>query len=110
MRRSCPRADVTVRVAYSTLNCKDGLCLTGRGGLVRNYPHVPGIKFAGTVESSRHPRYAPGDEVILTAGQQLSDAFLDSMILPATLRDLPALGEDILAGRVRGRVVVDVNT
>jgi acrylyl-CoA reductase (NADPH) len=42
--------------------------------------------------------------------QQLSGALLDRVILPATLRDLPALGEDILAGRVRGRVVVDVNT
>jgi acrylyl-CoA reductase (NADPH) len=61
-----PEGDVTVRVAYSTLNYKDGLCLTGQGGLVRNYPHVPGIDFAGTVESSQHPRYAPGDQVILT--------------------------------------------
>lgn len=61
-----PEGDVIVRVAYSTLNYKDGLCLTGQGGLVRNYPHVPGIDFAGTVESSQHPRYAPGDPVILT--------------------------------------------
>lgn len=58
--------DVTVAVTHSTLNYKDGLCLTGQGGLVRNYPHVPGVDFAGTVESSDDPRYQPGDPVILT--------------------------------------------
>ena len=58
--------DVTVVVAYSTLNYKDGLCVTGMGGLVRTFPHVPGIDFAGTVEASADPRYKPGDKVILT--------------------------------------------
>ena len=58
---------VTVRVEHSTVNYKDGLCLSPNGGgLVRNYPHVPGIDFAGTVESSDDDRYAPGDRVILT--------------------------------------------
>ena len=57
---------MTVAVEYSTVNYKDGLCLTGQGGLVRNYPHVPGIDFAGTVESSDDARYKPGDKVILT--------------------------------------------
>ena len=61
-----PEGEVTVAVAYSTLNYKDGLCLGAGGGLVRSYPHVPGIDFAGTVESSSDPRYAPGDEVVLT--------------------------------------------
>jgi acrylyl-CoA reductase (NADPH) len=62
-----PAGDVTVAVAFSTLNYKDGLCLSGTGGgLVRAWPHVPGIDFAGTVESSEDPRYAPGDPVILT--------------------------------------------
>jgi len=61
-----PEADVTVAVEYSTLNYKDGLCLTGGGGLVRNYPHVPGIDFAGTVESSASAEYKPGDKVVLT--------------------------------------------
>ncbi|HPD92554.1 MAG: oxidoreductase [Rhodobacter sp.] len=61
-----PAGDVTVAVEYSTLNYKDGLCLTSGGGLVRTYPHVPGIDFAGTVETSDDPRYAPGDQVILT--------------------------------------------
>lgn len=58
--------DVTVAVAYSTLNYKDGMILGGIGRLVRNYPHVPGVDFAGTVESSNHPDYKPGDEVVLT--------------------------------------------
>ena len=61
-----PEGDVTVAVEYSTVNYKDGLCITGQGGLVRNYPHVPGIDFAGTVESSDDPRYKQGDRVILT--------------------------------------------
>ncbi len=58
--------NVTVRVEYSTVNYKDGLCITGGGGLVRSYPHVPGIDFAGTVEASDDPRYKPGDKVVLT--------------------------------------------
>jgi acrylyl-CoA reductase (NADPH) len=58
--------DVTVRVEYSTVNYKDGLCLTGGGGLVRSYPHVPGVDFAGIVAESRDPRYRPGDRVVLT--------------------------------------------
>ena len=61
-----PEADVTVAVEYSTLNYKDGLCITGNGGLVRNYPHVPGIDFAGTVEASDSDQFAPGDKVVLT--------------------------------------------
>lgn len=61
-----PAGDVVVNVDYSTLNYKDGLCLTGGGGLVRTYPHVPGVDFAGTVESSANARYRPGDKVILT--------------------------------------------
>jgi acrylyl-CoA reductase (NADPH) len=62
-----PAGDVTVRVEYSTLNYKDGLCLSPKGGgLVRTYPHVPGIDFAGTVETSEDARYAPGDKVVLT--------------------------------------------
>jgi acrylyl-CoA reductase (NADPH) len=61
-----PAGDVTVAVEYSTVNYKDGLCLGPGGGLVRNYPHVPGIDFAGTVTASDDPRYAPGDKVVLT--------------------------------------------
>ncbi|HLI10568.1 MAG TPA: MDR family oxidoreductase [Alphaproteobacteria bacterium] len=61
-----PPGDVTVRVEYSTLNYKDGLVLCGLGKLVKQYPHVPGIDFSGTVESSASPRFKPGDKVILT--------------------------------------------
>ena len=62
-----PDGAVTVAVEYSTLNYKDGLCLSGTGGgLVRSYPHVPGIDFAGTVTESSDPRFERGDKVILT--------------------------------------------
>ena len=62
-----PAGDVTVAVEYSTLNYKDGLCLSPSGsGLVRAYPHVAGIDFAGTVEASDDARYKPGDKVVLT--------------------------------------------
>ncbi|MGU3536975.1 acrylyl-CoA reductase (NADPH) [Methylobacterium sp. A54F] len=58
--------DVTVRVTHSTLNYKDGLALTGRSPVVRRFPMIPGIDFAGLVERSDHPDYAPGDRVVLT--------------------------------------------
>ncbi len=62
-----PLGEVTVAVEFSTLNYKDGLCLSpSGGGLVRNYPHVAGIDFAGTVEDSTDARYQPGDKVVLT--------------------------------------------
>ncbi len=61
-----PNGDVTVAVDYSTLNYKDGMVLNGLGRLVRSYPHVPGVDFAGTVESSDHPGFAAGDKVVLT--------------------------------------------
>ena len=62
-----PPGEVTVEVEYSTLNYKDGLCLSPTGGgLVRTWPHVAGIDFAGTVEQSEDPRYRPGDRVVLT--------------------------------------------
>ncbi len=61
-----PDGEVLVRVRHSTLNYKDGLCLQGLGGLVRTYPHVPGVDFAGVVEESSDPGWRPGDEVVLT--------------------------------------------
>jgi acrylyl-CoA reductase (NADPH) len=57
--------DVTVRVEWSTVNYKDGLALTGKAPVVRRFPMIPGIDFAGTVESSSHPQWKPGDRVIL---------------------------------------------
>jgi acrylyl-CoA reductase (NADPH) len=61
-----PTGEVTVAVECSTLNYKDGMILQGIGRLVRNYPHVPGVDFAGTVERSDSPEFKPGDPVILT--------------------------------------------
>ena len=61
-----PEGNVTVAVEYSTVNYKDGLCIGSGGGMVRNYPHVPGIDFSGTVEESDDDRYSPGDKVVLT--------------------------------------------
>ena len=61
-----PEGNVTVAVEYSTVNYKDGLCVGPGGGLVREYPHVPGIDFAGTVEDSDDDRYKAGDKVVLT--------------------------------------------
>lgn len=61
-----PAGDVTVAVEWSSLNYKDGMILKGIGRLVRDYPHVPGIDLAGTVEDSADPRFAPGDRVVLT--------------------------------------------
>jgi acrylyl-CoA reductase (NADPH) len=69
-----PEADVTVAVEYSTLNYKDGLCVTGSGGLVRKFPHVPGIDLAGTVEKSDNAAYQPGDNVVLT-GWRVGEAW-----------------------------------
>jgi acrylyl-CoA reductase (NADPH) len=63
---SLPPGNVTVAVEYSGINYKDGLTMTGGGGLVKRYPHVPGIDFAGTVLASRDSTYKPGDKVVLT--------------------------------------------
>ncbi len=63
---SLPAGDVTVAVEYSTLNYKDGMILKGLGRLVRKYPHIPGVDFAGTVEHSDSPDFKPGDKVVLT--------------------------------------------
>ncbi len=69
-----PEGDVTVAVEYSTVNYKDGLCVGSGGGLVRNYPHVPGVDFSGTVEASSDDRYKPGDKVVLT-GWRVGEAW-----------------------------------
>jgi acrylyl-CoA reductase (NADPH) len=61
-----PAGEVLVRIAYSTLNYKDGLAVTGKGKVLRLNPMAPGIDFAGTVVESASPAYKPGDEVVLT--------------------------------------------
>jgi len=63
---SLPDGDVTVAVAYSTVNYKDGLAVTGKGKVIRAFPMVCGIDFSGTVECSSHPDFAAGDEVVCT--------------------------------------------
>ena len=60
-----PDGDVTVEVAYSTLNYKDGLAITGKGPVVRKFPMVPGVDIAGIVRESRHGDFRPGDRVVL---------------------------------------------
>lgn len=67
--------DVTVRVEWSTLNYKDGLALTGKAPVVRRFPMIAGVDFAGTVEQSSHPQWKPGDKVIST-GWGLSETHL----------------------------------
>src|SRR5262245_27356519 len=57
--------DVTVRVTHSTVNYKDGLALTGKAPVIRRFPMIPGIDFAGTVESSSHAEFKSGDNVVL---------------------------------------------
>jgi acrylyl-CoA reductase (NADPH) len=81
-----PQADVVVAVEYSTVNYKDGLCLApGGGGLVRKFPHVPGIDMAGTVESSSDGRYKAGDKVVST-GWRVGEAHWGGFSQRAALR------------------------
>lgn len=80
-----PEAEVLVAVDYSTVNYKDGLCVGPGGGLVRTYPHVPGIDFAGTVEESRDDRYKPGDRVVLT-GWRVGEAHWGGFAQKARVR------------------------
>ena len=65
-KESLPPGDVVIALAYSDLNYKDGLAVTGKAKVIRSYPMVPGIDFAGTVEESHSPDFKPGDQVILT--------------------------------------------
>lgn len=69
-----PDGDVTVAVDYSNLNYKDGMIVNGLGRLVRQYPHVPGVDFAGTVSESAHSDFAVGDKVVLT-GWRVGEAY-----------------------------------
>lgn len=64
-KQDLPAGEVLVRIAYSTLNYKDALAITGASPIVRQYPMVPGIDFSGVVEQSDHPDYQVGDQVIL---------------------------------------------
>jgi acrylyl-CoA reductase (NADPH) len=97
--------DVTVAVDWSTVNYKDGLALTGKAPVVRRFPMIPGIDFAGTIESSSHPAWKAGEKVILN-GWGLGETHLGAYAekarvkgdwlvrLPATMsaRDAMAIG------------------
>ena len=61
-----PQGNVTVDIAWSSLNYKDALAITGKGKIIRNFPMVPGIDFAGTVHASEDPRFHVGQQVVLT--------------------------------------------
>jgi acrylyl-CoA reductase (NADPH) len=67
--RELPLGDVTVSVKYSSLNFKDGMVITGTGGLVRRFPHISGGDMAAVVESSTSPLYKPGDKVVLVSSR-----------------------------------------
>lgn len=81
-----PEHDLTVRVAYSSLNYKDALSATGNPGVSKTYPHTPGIDAAGTVVASRDPRFKLGDEVIVTSydlGMNTAGGFGEFIRVPA---------------------------
>src|SRR4029077_17677559 len=63
---SLPHGEVTIRVKYSSLNYKDGLAITGKPGVIRKFPMVPGVDLAGVVAESSSPEWKPGDEVVVT--------------------------------------------
>src|SRR6202034_3909612 len=77
--------EVTIRVTHSTLNYKDGLALTGKSPVVRRFPMIPGIDFAGTVESSAHPGWKAGDKVILN-GWALGETHLGAYAQKARVK------------------------
>ena len=97
--------DVTVAVEYSTVNYKDGLAITGKAPVVRRFPMIAGVDFAGTVESSTNPAWKPGDKVVLNGwgtGETHLGAYAEKsrvkgdwlVRLPATIstRDAMAIG------------------
>lgn len=82
---SLPEGDVSVDIDYSTINYKDGLAITGRFPVVRNWPMIPGIDLAGTVTASTSPRFKPGDKV-LANGYGLGDAHWGGLAQKARLK------------------------
>lgn len=102
---SLPDDDVTVRVAYSSLNYKDALSARGRPGVTRNYPHTPGIDAAGTVVASRDGNFEPGSRVIVTSydlGMDTPGGFGELIRVPAAwvvpLPDGLSLRESMILG------------
>src|SRR6059058_5502693 len=77
--------DVTVAVEWSTLNYKDGLAITGKAPVVRRWPMIAGVDLAGTVETSAHPDWKPGDKVILN-GWGLGETHLGAYAAKARVK------------------------
>ena len=71
--------DVTVKVDYSDLNFKDGMILKNGGRLVKEFPHIPGIDFSGTVLESENSKFKTGDEIILT-GFRVGEIFMGDIL------------------------------
>ncbi|KPJ98941.1 MAG: quinone oxidoreductase [Desulfobacterales bacterium SG8_35] len=81
-----PKADLLIRVHYSSLNYKDALSASGNRGVTRKYPHVPGIDAAGVVEESSNPGFKPGDQVIASGfdiGMNMPGGFGQYIRVPA---------------------------
>ena len=78
--------DVVVRIAYSSINCKDALAVTGQGTIVRGHPRTAGVNLSGVVESSQDPAFSPGDIVLVTGaniGEGLDGSLSEFARLPA---------------------------
>jgi acrylyl-CoA reductase (NADPH) len=101
-----PEGDVTVDVQWSTLNYKDGLAITGKSPVVRRFPMVPGIDFAGTVSHSSHPRWKAGDAVILN-GWGVGETHWGGLAQQARVR-----GDWLVAlpGAFTGRQAMEIGT
>ncbi len=93
-----PEGDVTVAVSYSTLNYKDGMILNGLGGMVRSYPHVPGIDFAGRLSAWKR------------LSTEIDKDKLDRMTNVIPLAGVIEEGGKILLGQIRGRTVIDLGS
>src|SRR6201985_2799783 len=98
--------DVTVRVEYSTVNYKDGLAVTGNAPVVRRFPMIAGVDFAGTVTASSHPDWKAGDKVILN-GWGLGETHLGAYAQKARVKG-DWLGR--LAGGMSARDAVAIGT
>src|ERR1700683_4583443 len=95
--------DVTVAVEWSTLNYKDGLAVTGKAPVVRRFPMIAGVDFSGTVESSSHPAWEPGDKVVLN-GWGLGETHLGAYAQKARVKGdwLVRLPQNISAREAMG--------
>ncbi len=101
-----PAGELTIDVEYSSLNYKDGMILQGQGGLVRDYPHIPGIDLSGTVAASDSPDFDPGDRVVCT-GWRMGEVHWGGYAQRARL---PAAWPAKLPGWVSNRQAMAIGT